>query len=221
MRLLDDPPLSWRVDQGDSDVLQIGLFVRDAAGLDISGLDVPGALDIPPLAGISVADVAVDLRAAGQQWASWWQQLLEVQFADRPAPAPGVDRGRNRARYLLARWQAVCDPPDFDALADRPELQAAAQAVFDDHHVWGRLLPQRRTELDWALLKQTAEDVAFDHRVSIDRVRAHIVFLPVDGVWWARVRPGCVLCSAAAVDDPVTAQTLVRDAFVSGLAVPQ
>ncbi len=208
--------MSWRVDQGHSDLFTMVLYVRDAAGLEMSAApEIPRLAGVPDLRSAVLDDGARVL--AGQQWTSWFRQVLELELVERTAPTPG----RNRAQYLLARHEAVCDPPDFAALADRPQLQAIARAVVTGHRSWSRSFSWRGAELEWTLLKQIAEDVAFDHRVSIDRVRARIVFVPVDGSWWTRVAPGCVLCSPAAAEHPVAAQALVRDAFVSGLTSPQ
>jgi hypothetical protein len=65
------------------------------------------------------------------------------------------------------------------------------------------------------LIKQIAEDVAFDHHVSLDAVQAKVVVLPVQGTWWRRLAPGAVLCSPAAAVDHATAQVMLRDAFGS------
>jgi hypothetical protein len=64
-------------------------------------------------------------------------------------------------------------------------------------------------------MKQVAEDVAFDRRVSLDEVQAKVAVLPVRGTWWRRVARGAVLCSPAAAADPQTAHALLRDAFDS------
>jgi hypothetical protein len=53
--------------------------------------------------------------------------------------------------------------------------------------------------------------------VSPDAVRASAQVLPVEGVWWQRVRPRAVLCSVAAARDAATSRAALRDAFESGL----
>ena len=109
----------------------------------------------------------------------------------------------------------------FESLNERPALQAAARLTFPGFKLWE---PSQRpagrdtseaSPLDWVVMKQTAEDVAFDRRVSVDDVQASVAVLPVSGVWWHRAAPGAVLCSVAAASDPVRAQALLRDAFDS------
>lgn len=215
MRVAGAP--SWRLEGKNSDLCELALFVRDATGLPAVG----GSDDVPPLAG-SVPDLAhildADARmAAGVQWRDWWQEILDFEFQDRPE---SVDLDVHARRRVLER-QAICDPPDFKALAERPGLRAAARASFERFTQWNsaRLAPGRdgrpRSPLDWALMKQVAEDVAFDHHVGLDAVQAKVAVLPVRDTWWRRVAPGAVLCSPAAAADPTTAHALLREAFDS------
>jgi hypothetical protein len=209
---------SWRAEVRGGYLCELALFVRAAAGLEIVGL----AEDIPPLIG-TVPDLADVLepgvrRDAGDQWRSWWVQILDHEFRDRQ-DEQGDARGRARRR--IAEHEAVSDPPTFESLGDRPALQAAARVSFTGFKQWESTRPPLKRDglsgspLDWLVMKQTAEDVAFDRQVDLDAVQASVAILPVQGSWWSRVLPGCVLCSTVAAGDPATAQVLLRDAFDS------
>ncbi len=213
---------SWRLDVKHGYLVELALFVREAAGLDVVGL----AADVPSLIG-AVPDVtgALDAgvrRDAVDQWRRWWGQILDLEFRDRQH-----DRGdRAHARRRIAAHEAVCDPPTFEALADRPALRAAARASFAAFKQWESARPSSERDgmsgspLDWSVMKQTAEDVAFDRQVDLGAVQASVAVLPVRGIWWHRVSPGCVLCSTDAAADPVTARVLLRDAFESHVLGP-
>ncbi|WP_375480723.1 hypothetical protein [uncultured Jatrophihabitans sp.] len=209
---------SWRLEVKGGYLIELALFVREAAGLDLAGPagDLPSLIGaVPDVAGVLDAGVR---RDAVDQWRRWWGQILELEFKDRQN-----DRGhaRDRARRRVADHEAVCDPPDFEALADRPALRAAARASFAAFKQWESARPSPARDgvsgspLDWSVMKQTAEDVAFDCNVDIGAVQASVAVLPVRGIWWHRVSPGCVMCSTDAAGDPVTVQVLLRDAFES------
>lgn len=213
---------SWRVDVNGGYVCQLVLFVRQAAGLGSTGDD-----GIPQLTGM-VPDLADRLEAdvrseAGRQWTSWWGNILDLEFRDRQRDTGPARTGAHRR---IAARQAICDPPMFASLSDRSALQVAARTTFPGFQPWqssqhpvGRDSPAA-SPLDWLVMKQTAEDVAFDRRVSIGDVQARVAVLPVSGVWWQRAAPGAVLCSMSAASDPITAQVLLRDAFESRLMRP-
>jgi hypothetical protein len=209
---------SWQLEVKGSQLCELALFLRDAAGLTIEGLagDVPSLMGaVPHLSYVLRSDAR---QAAGGQWRSWWLQILDLEFRDRPD-----DQGDARARAYqrISEYEAVCDPPAFGSLADRPALRAAAQASFASFREWESSRPRPGRDstpvspLDWLLIKQIADDVAFDRRVSLDAVQAKLAVLPVQGTWWRRVAPGAVLCSPAAAAEPATAQALLRDAFDS------
>lgn len=113
---------SWRVDVADSQLCEIGLFVRDAAGLRSE------ADDVPPLDGPVPHAVLLpteDERAtARRDWSRWWRTLVRYEVRSW---STGVDDGRARLRRQMAKRDAACDPPDFDALANRQDLRGAAQ----------------------------------------------------------------------------------------------
>jgi hypothetical protein len=209
---------SWRLEESSGSLSEQALFVRDAARLAPPGNDMA-----PPLIGDvpDRSDVlgSADRQRAGVQWLNWWNQVLDLELRRSGDSADGDASASARAR--LAEHDAVCDPPNFTALANRPQLQAAAGATFEDFTRWQSTIrprsrePRQRGLLEWSLIKQTAEDVAFDRRVDIDAARATVVIVSVHGLWWRRVAPGAVLCSVGAATDPLTAQTLLRDAFDS------
>lgn len=211
---------SWRVNVNGGDACQLALFVRQAAGLAPTGGD-----GVPELTGMvpGLTD-GLDVRQASREWPSWWGDVLDVEFPNRHSgTAPAATGTRRR----IAEHQAVCDPAMFASLSDRPALQVAARRTYPGFESWqssqqqpaGRYSPGA-SPLGWLMMNQTAEDVAFDRRVSIGDVQARVTVLPVSGVWWQRVAPGAVLCSISAASDPVTARILLRDAFESRLIRP-
>lgn len=215
---------SWRLSAGNSQSCELALFARDTAQLPIVGGDVPAL--IGAAAAVMPMVDAVTRQAAGEQWRSWWQQILDFEVRDRLNRVGGDARGR--VRQVLVELQAVCDPPDFDALADRSALRAVVHAAFDDFRRWesarGSARPGGGQEsplewsvmkLEWSVMKQVAEDVAFDRGVRLDAVRARVVLLPVQGMWWHRQAPGAVLCSPEAARDPMTSYAVLHDAFDS------
>ena len=206
---------SWRFAESAGDHLpHVALFVRDA-----TGLPVPPGPAVPPRLTGAVPDhhdllSQPEREDAGRQWVGWWSDVL------------GVDRQEAADRELHAfprgAYERAGAPPDFAALADRPALRRAVVATFPDAHRWvGRRRrsagAERQGSFTYGLVRQVAEDVAFDRSVDIGRVRAGAVVLHVEGVWWHLLVPGTVVCSTAATEDPVAAQQVLRQAFESGL----
>lgn len=205
-------PASWRFDESEGTLLHLALGVRDAGALPVAdGPSVP-----PPLVDAPAPVVLGDAerRAAGRQWTGWWTALLDFQV--RSMGRTAADREPQGIRFL-AELDALGAPPDFAGLGDRPELRRTAVAVAADP--WDR---RRRPEppegtFGYELVRQVAEDVAFDRGVSPDRVTGAAVVLDVQGPWWHALAPGVVLCSRAATQDPRTAHAVLRHAFESGL----
>ena len=209
---------SWRfAESARDDLLHVALFVRDAVGLPVvSGPAVP-----PRLAGM-VPDRRdllreEELRDAGRQWAGWWAAVLGLEV--HPQEPPGADT----LRALGARRERVGSPPDFAALTERPALHRAVVETWREAHDW---VGQRRLDYSgeqgqgcfpYLLVRQVAEDVAFDRSVDVGKVQARAVVLDVDGSWWHLLAPGTVVCSGAAAAEPETAQLVLRQAFESGL----
>lgn len=217
---------SWRVDVKSGYLCVLALYVRQSAGLMTAGTGLAG---VPLLTGMvpALADAlnASVRREASDQWPSWWVEIVDREFRDRqhrvgsaPARVPG--------HHQIAEQEAIYDPPMFVSLRERPALQSAVRKAFPGFTLWessqqpaGRDTAEE-SPLDWVVMKQTAEDVAFDRRVSIDEVQASIAILPVSGVWWHCAAPGAVLCSVAAAADPIGARALLRDAFDSWVMRP-
>lgn len=204
---------SWRFEESArDDLLHLALFVRDAVGIPVA----PGPAAPPRLAG-SVPDhrdlLGEDERqAAGRQWDSWWTDVLGVQGQSHEA----LDADAVRAQGL--RRERVGCPPDFAALADRPALHRAVADCWPQARHWlARRSDRSRGCFDDRLVRQIAEDVAFDHSVDVGAVRGRAVVLDVEGSWWHVLSPGAVVCSTAATADHETAQLVLRRAFESGL----
>jgi hypothetical protein len=215
---------SWRWGESGSQLAHVALYLRDSYGLA-----VPAHLDVPPPLTPAVAPAPAalserDRDAAGQQWTSWWDEIIDLDVRRREIEVPGND-ARARVRALLAERERVADPPDFEALANRPELRRLVAASYEEACRWDGPPRRRRSDpatergahFEWDLIRQVAEDVAFDRQVSIDAIDGRALILSVEGLWWTRAAPGAVLCSAAVTTDPVLAQVVLRDAFLSAL----
>jgi len=68
-----------------------------------------------------------------------------------------------------------------------------------------------------SLVKQAAEDVAFDRGVDINDVDGIVLVLAVDGVWSRLLGPGVAICSSAAAADTSSAYALLHAVFTSHL----
>jgi len=205
-------PPSWRFEQSGGQLLSRALAVRDACGLPVPGGPAvpPPLVDVPPPAG----DLTPGQRdEAARQWAVWWADLVELE-ARRLAPERSAPPG---APTWLAGLTAAGTPPDFAGLADRPELRRAARATAE---VWHPSVERARGAFAAELVRQVAEDVAFDRSVPIDRVAGAAVVLDVRGGWWHEVGTGTVLCSRATAQEPRVAHQVLRRAFESGLRRP-
>ncbi|MCZ2819226.1 hypothetical protein O2V63_02655 [Modestobacter sp. VKM Ac-2977] len=212
---------SWRFAESDRDEMShVALFIRDALGLPV----LPGPAVPPPLSG-TIPDhrgllSTEERKEAGQQWTDWWATVLgfQVQMQEEPAD-PGMSAVRET---LQARREQAGSPPDFAALADRPALQRAAVETFPHAHRWVNQLSleqrdERKGSFPYRLVRQVAEDVAFDRRVDFGAVRASAVVLEVKGSWWHLLAPGAVVCSDPAAADPTTGELILRRAFESSL----
>ncbi len=213
---------SWRFAESARDEMpHVALFVRDALGLPVS----PAPAVPPPLTG-SVPDrrgllSAEEREEAGRQWPGWWAALLgfEVRLQEEP---PDPDHPASWAA-LWAQRDRIGSPPDSAALVDRPALRRAVVETSSEAHRWAGRLPdvEHRGEqggcFPYRLVRQVAEDVAFDRRVDVGAVRASAVVLEVEGSWWHLLAPGAVVCSRAVTAEPRTAHLVLRQAFESGL----
>jgi hypothetical protein len=209
---------SWQFAEGGTQLATAALYVRDSLRLP-----VPSAADVPPpLNGPVPArdDLVIDRQLAADQWLTWWRQIIEYEVTHRRRH-DHIRDPRMRMRTTLRELARVSDPPDFQALSDRPELQAAAVATHPAAIRWengeAQLRPPGSSRIGWAMLKEIAEAVAFDRRVSSEAIYGTALVLDLDGSWWHRPAPGLALCSAAALADSHTAQVIVRDIFESNL----
>lgn len=204
---------SWRFEESEGDLLALALAVRDACGLPVPG----GPAVPPPLVDAlpAVGDLTAEERQeAARQWAVWWADLVQLVVRR-------IDSGRDDPPDL-ASWAAdratVGAPPDFAGLVDRPELRRAVRATvaaLDTRPDRPPAAPLATFAYD--LVRQVAEDVAFDRAVSPDRVTGAAVVLDVRGPWWHEAGTGVVLCSRAAAQDPAAAHQVLRRAYESGL----
>jgi hypothetical protein len=211
---------SWQFAESDRDDLpHVALFIRDAVALPVP----PGPLVPPPLTG-DVPDLRglhspQDRQEAGLQWVDWWASVIGSVLAEHQAvPGPDLD---TTWQALAARRERAGSPPDFAALADRPALHRVVAETFPEAHRWvSRLGFEHREQphgrFAYRLVRQVAEDVAFDRSVNVGDMRASAIVLEVEGSWWHLLAPGTVLCSKAAAAEPSTAQLVLRRAFESG-----
>ncbi len=190
------------------------LFVRDAFGLQPKG----DPLVPPPLVnGPGPRNWRADWperEQAGQDWVGWYRAALATVVN----PRAGEIRGH------LAAIEATFDEPGFESMAARPGLQCAARDAWADGSRWsGALGPRPGIDgpqpslIAWDLIRQTAEDVAFDRYVDIGAVHGHVVVLDVQGSWWQEAGRGVMTCSANALKSAATAHAIVRRVFESGL----
>jgi hypothetical protein len=209
---------SWRLEVSDSDLADIALFVRDAVAL------VPPSTGAapPPLAG-TVPDRRAALAdgdrddAAGQ-WSLWWQRIMEFEFGVRRSHAEPAQTTPGAVRGVLADARAISDPPDFTVLEDSRQLRTAVLASYDDAARWLRSRsPRSEAAMDWAVIKQAVEDVAYDRRVPVHTLDGELVMLPVADVWWQRIGPGQALCSVATARNAQAAYTMLYDVFASSI----
>lgn len=212
---------SWRFAEGGDQLVTVALFVRDAVRLI-----VPSAGDSPPPLARAVPDRAAVLdeqhrAAAGMQWLSWWRQILGERTRRGDSQHDASDQ-RARFQEIFASMERLVNPPTFSSLADRPELQTAVTATFDEACRWESATfdptAPKHGHFGWATIKQVAEDVAFDHRVELDAIDGKAIVVDVEGSWWLRIIPGVALCSVQALADPLTTQVVLRDIFESRLA---
>jgi hypothetical protein len=203
---------SWRFEESDGHLLSLALAVRDGCDLPVpGGPGVPPPLVAPPPAAGNLTPG--QRREAARQWAVWWADLVDLE-ARRLAP----DRAAVPAGpALLDALEAAGAPPDFAGLADLPELRSAARATPGVP----RAVPDRaggpHGTFAYDLVRQVAEDVAFDRSVEPARVTGAAVVLDVQGLWWHEIGTGALLCSRAAAEDPRAAHQVLRRAFESGL----
>jgi hypothetical protein len=112
--------MSWQIHEGIDQHLAMALYVRDIAGLDpyvVTEPDVGAlhpAVSPPPIErGGGGADAAFDLRAAVQQWPTWWARALQQ------VPATTVEEAQEAAPPSPPQWRGVENLPAVRALVQR------------------------------------------------------------------------------------------------------
>ena len=78
------------------------------------------------------------------------------------------------------------------------------------HQAVGR--PDVGHTFDWKLIRDVAEEVARDRKVSIGAVHGTALVFAVEGDWWTRFDAGVVLCSDSIRSDRNAARVIVRTA---------
>jgi hypothetical protein len=148
--------------EDEAQFLHLALFVRDATGLAVERAD-----EIPPqlawkLPGQPGATTETEREMAARQWVTWWRRLLAqaVREALR-GNAPDGDRDPIAwVRAIYAGREEVFDPPRFGSLADLPQLQPVAGAVFAHADRWWntreRTVPQEGGAFAWELVRDAA-----------------------------------------------------------------
>jgi hypothetical protein len=210
---------SWRFGENDGGNLDLALFARDAAGLE-----VPPAPDIPPPLAAAIGHrLAPASGVAAAQWVTWWRALVRFQAGEAAPwrrPGPGADV-RAWLEAMHERYVAVFDPPEFESLASMPALRAVASATFAAN---GRSLlprePPDRTPpgaFDYHVVQAAAEDAIAEYGVDPGEVDGTVQVLAVRGAWSHLAAPGYALCSTQVAADPAAAAALLREVFASRL----
>lgn len=213
---------SWRLERrAGQSALHAALRVRDAAGLVIS----PSTENPPPLA-TEVARLPDSLTRqermrVGRDWASWWHELVdlqahEAQRRDRPTGTEDM-MAWMRARHQ--RELELFDPPDFQALAGRPQLRSVVRTVWAEYTSRPRPGPpdavRKPQGFRWELTRDVVTSVAAERGVPVGTLEASTDVLDVEGMWSYLAGPGYGLCSPAVVADEAAATSLLRELFGS------
>jgi len=217
---------SWRFMEDEAQFLHLALFARDAAGLAVERAD-----DIPPhLAGELPGQPGVlteaEREAAAGQWVIWWRRLLAqaVREALRGNDPDGDQDPIAWVQAVYAGRPEVFDPPRFGSLADLPQLQPVAAAMYAHADRWWstreRTVPQAGGAFAWRLVRDAAEDAAAELGIPIGDVTAAAYVLDVESSWSYLAAPGCALCSVAVATDPSAARQLLHDVFTTGRGDP-
>jgi hypothetical protein len=212
--------------EDEAQFLRLALFVRDAVGLAVERAD-----DIPPhLAGELPRQPGVLTEAergpAAGQWVTWWRRLLAqaVREAVRGNVPDGDQDPLAWVQAVYADREEVFDPPRFESLADLPQLQPVAAAVYAHADGWWstreQAVPQEGGAFAWRLVRDAAEDAAVELGIPIGDVTAAAYVLDVEGSWSYLAEPGCALCSVAVAVDPPAARRLLHDVFTTGRGDP-
>jgi hypothetical protein len=211
---------SWSFAESEPQMLHVALFVRDCVGLPTAD-----EADVPPTLAGDLADLratltAAERAAARQQWLVWWRQLTAHETGGRNRP-PGLD-DRTWMRQRVADLQRLADRPAFASLSDRPELQTAVAATFEQACRWHNAakrsrMTQPHAHFPWALVRDAAKDMAFDLGVELGDVEGMVIVLATKESWSHLLDRGAALCSPAIAADASAAYPLLRAVFTSRL----
>jgi hypothetical protein len=130
-------------------------------------------------------------------------------------------------RELADAGSAAFDPPDFDTIADLPELRAEVFRSWKEALDWfaGRSGEPRHSRpavpaVSHVVIERAALGVAAERGVPLDRLDAAVDLLDVSGSWSHLAAAGYMLCSVDLIQDDDAAEDVVRRAFLSGLDGP-
>ena len=119
---------SWQIVIDQPELLVIGLFVRDVAGLKTRHSWLPHCA--PGIARASGEGSA----AAAHQWDLWWDRSISTHWI-------GPDQSQEQLAGM--RWI----PPDFESLQSAPALREVVARHFDNARQWARDREQEHIEL--------------------------------------------------------------------------
>ena len=219
---------SWSLSVDDSELLHTALFVRDSCRLEL-----PDSVPVPPPLGGDVPDRSADLEPqlrviAGQQWISWWQEIVIYEGARSLGTLEKLDGPFGRVDRHLIVLEHLFDWPELTALSSWPELRTAVQLSHDDAVRWRRqrsrhlgMFDRWRRDLSEDPTSAIAQSVVERLHVSPGQVRAAVSILDVLGEWSAMPFPGLLLCSPSVVADAQRLLPLLDAAFVSGVDAPE
>jgi hypothetical protein len=219
---------SWSLSVDDSELLHTALFVRDSCRLEL-----PDSVSVPPPLGGDVPDRSADLEPqrrvmAGQQWISWWQEIVVYEGARSLGTLEKLDGPFGRVDSHVIVHEHLFDWPELTALSSWPELRKAVQLSHDDAVRWRRqrsrhlgMFDPWRRDLSQDPTSVIAQSVVERLHVSPGQVRAAVSILDVLGEWSATPFPGLLLCSPSVVADAQRLLPLLDAAFVSGVDAPE
>ena len=198
---------SWKIGTDEPQSLLFALYVRDVCGLQPS-LE-PAIPRLEPA--VPAAPVAPGGAVASEQWASWWQLLLEGGgfWTDdkRPAGLPQLTQDPEIQRLFY--WGSRFAPPDFQGLADMPELRELVRRCFDAarewsesrHHEFASLTSLRRRGSPESDIVRTVESALGR---TVQPFALDIRVLPVASTQGWRLTPSRALVTEALYREPAT-----------------
>lgn len=206
--------------------LHVALYIRDTAGIGISG--DPAAP--PPLRHVEATQTPRPPVPSGgleAEWIDWWRWIAEHEAISaaigRNASLAGA---ADVARQIVGTMALGFDPPEFASLTGSPDLRAIVAARHTEALDWWSSLDvdgsvhggeSAAFAIPYPLIERAAEAVAAERGVPADGLAADIGVLDVMGPWSRVVAPGYALCSADLIRDVDGAEGVIRLAFTSGL----